>query len=61
MLEAARQRLDPGECRQNPRPAKSILVLTFSDLQADIVANLIRRALNVHAFNQRLRRGDLPI
>jgi iron complex transport system substrate-binding protein len=29
------------------------LVLTFSDLQADIVANLIRRGLNVHAFNQR--------
>jgi iron complex transport system substrate-binding protein len=29
------------------------LVLTFSDLQANIVANLIRRGLNVHAFNQR--------
>jgi iron complex transport system substrate-binding protein len=29
------------------------LVLTFSDLQADIVAELIRRGLNVHAFNQR--------
>src|SRR5947207_529103 len=29
------------------------LVLTFSDLQADIVAELIRRGVNVHAFNQR--------
>jgi iron complex transport system substrate-binding protein len=27
------------------------LVLTFSDLQADIAAALIRRGLNVHAFN----------
>jgi iron complex transport system substrate-binding protein len=32
---------------------KPDLVLTFSDLQADIVADLIRRGLNVHAFNQR--------
>ena len=29
------------------------LVLTFSDLQADIVAELIRRSVAVHAFNQR--------
>ena len=29
------------------------LVLTFSDLQADIVAALIRQGVNVHAFNQR--------
>ena len=29
------------------------LVLTFSDLQADIAADLIRRRLSVHAFNQR--------
>src|SRR6266436_8982192 len=29
------------------------LVLAFSDLQADIVAELIRRGLAVHAFNQR--------
>ena len=29
------------------------LVLTFSDLQADIVAALIRRGVAVHAFNQR--------
>jgi iron complex transport system substrate-binding protein len=32
---------------------KPDLVLTFSDLQAAIVADLIRRGLNVHAFNQR--------
>jgi iron complex transport system substrate-binding protein len=32
---------------------KPDLVLTFSDLQADIVAELIRHGLNVHAFNQR--------
>src|SRR3954468_2135520 len=29
------------------------LVLAFSDLQADIVAELIRRGVAVHAFNQR--------
>ena len=29
------------------------LVLSFSDLQADIVADLIRRGIAVHAFNQR--------
>jgi iron complex transport system substrate-binding protein len=29
------------------------LVLTFSDLQADIVAALIRKGVAVHAFNQR--------
>jgi iron complex transport system substrate-binding protein len=29
------------------------LVLTFSDLQADIAAALIREGANVHAFNQR--------
>ena len=29
------------------------LVLTFSDLQADIVATLIRASVEVHAFNQR--------
>lgn len=29
------------------------LVLTFSDLQADIVATLLRRGIAVHAFNQR--------
>jgi iron complex transport system substrate-binding protein len=29
------------------------LVLTFSDLQAEIAAELIRRGVDVHAFNQR--------
>jgi iron complex transport system substrate-binding protein len=29
------------------------LVLTFSDLQADIVAELVRRGVAVHSFNQR--------
>src|SRR5580658_4352878 len=29
------------------------LVLSFSDLQADIVAALIRHGVDVHAFNQR--------
>src|SRR5580704_9180514 len=37
------------------------LVLTFSDLQADIVADLIRRGLNVHAFNQRSIAGILDM
>ncbi len=29
------------------------MVLSFSDLQADIVAALVRQGINVHAFNQR--------
>lgn len=33
------------------------LVLTFSDLQADIVAELIRQGVQVHAFNQRTLAG----
>ena len=37
------------------------LVLTFSDLQANIVAELIRRGLNVHAFNQRTVAGILDM
>jgi len=32
---------------------KPDLVLTFSDLQADIAAELIRNGIEVHAFNQR--------
>ncbi len=32
---------------------KPDLVLTFSDLQADIAADLVRRGIAVHAFNQR--------
>jgi iron complex transport system substrate-binding protein len=37
------------------------LVLTFSDLQADIVAALIRRGVAVHAFNQRDVAGILAM
>jgi iron complex transport system substrate-binding protein len=37
------------------------LVLTFSDLQADIVAELIRRNVAVHAFNQRDVTGILDM
>src|SRR6185312_9194994 len=36
---------------------KPDLVLTFSDLQADIVASLIREGVEVHAFNQRSVEG----
>src|SRR5262249_10125096 len=37
------------------------LVLTFSDLQADIVAALIRRGVTVHAFNHRAAAGILDM
>jgi iron complex transport system substrate-binding protein len=37
------------------------LVLAFSDLQADIVANLIRRGVDVHTFNQRSIAGILDM
>ena len=37
------------------------LVLTFSDLQAAIVADLIRRGIGVHAFNQRTVTGILEV
>jgi iron complex transport system substrate-binding protein len=37
------------------------LVLTFSDLQADIAAELIRRGIAVHAFNQRDIAGILAM
>src|ERR1044071_1944904 len=40
---------------------KPDLVLTFSDLQADIVAGLIRRNVAVHAFNQRDVAGILDM
>jgi iron complex transport system substrate-binding protein len=40
---------------------KPDLVLTFSDLQADIVADLVRRGLEVHAFNQRTISGILDM
>src|SRR5579859_6160612 len=37
------------------------LVLAFSDLQADIVAELIRKGIAVHAFNQRDIAGILAM
>jgi iron complex transport system substrate-binding protein len=37
------------------------LVLTFSDLQADIVAELVRQNIAVHAFNQRDIAGVLDM
>ena len=37
------------------------LVLAFSDLQADIVASLIREGIAVHAFNQRSVSGILDM
>src|SRR5271154_2758588 len=37
------------------------LVLTFSDLQADIAAELIRQGIAVHAFNQRDVAGILAM
>jgi iron complex transport system substrate-binding protein len=37
------------------------LVLTFSDLQADIVASLVRAGVAVHAFNQRDIAGILDM
>lgn len=40
---------------------KPDLVLTFSDLQADIVASLIREGIAVHAFNQRTVAGILDM
>jgi iron complex transport system substrate-binding protein len=40
---------------------KPDLVLTFYDLQANIAADLIRRGLNVHAFNQRSVAGILDM
>jgi iron complex transport system substrate-binding protein len=40
---------------------KPDLVLTFSDLQADIAANLIRAGIAVHAFNQRDIAGILAM
>jgi iron complex transport system substrate-binding protein len=40
---------------------KPDLVLTFSDLQADIAAGLIRAGIDVHAFNQRSVAGILAM
>ena len=61
----------PPEARQKPRVSAFIsakfdkiqalnpdLVLAFSDLQADLAAELIRRGIPVVAFNQRTRGRD---
>lgn len=40
---------------------KPDLVLTFSDLQADIVRDLVRAGIAVHAFNQRTVAGILDM
>jgi iron complex transport system substrate-binding protein len=40
---------------------KPDLVLTFSDLQADIAAELIRHGIELHAFNQRSVDGILAM
>ena len=64
----------PGVRREKPRVSaftsadipkilalKPDLVLTFSDLQADIAATLIREGVAVHAFNQRDIAGILAM
>src|SRR5215216_1876246 len=64
----------PQERREKPRVSAFIsadvpkilalepdLVLTFSDLQAEIVAELIRQNVAVHAFNQRDVAGILDM
>src|SRR5436305_13186442 len=64
----------PGVRREKPRVSAFIsadfekilalkpdLVLTFSDLQADIAAERIRRNIAVHAFNQRNVAGILDM
>lgn len=64
----------PRACREKPRISaftsadidkicalRPDLVLAFSDLQADIVADLLRRGLAVHAFNQRDIRGIMDM
>jgi iron complex transport system substrate-binding protein len=61
---AARSRASaPSPRRISTRSSalKPDLVLTFSDLQADIDADLIRRGLDVHAFNQRSVAGILEM
>ena len=61
----------PPEARQKPKVSAFInakfdkiealepdLVLAFSDLQADLAAELVRRGINVVVFNQRIGGGD---
>src|SRR5579862_9615652 len=40
---------------------KPDLIFAFSDLQADIVADLLRRGLEVHAFNHRTVGGIMDM
>jgi iron complex transport system substrate-binding protein len=47
--------------RQRASRASPDLVLTFSDLQADIAADLVRHGLDVHASNQRSVGGILDM
>ena len=52
----ARSRASPRSPRRTFRKSSHLkpdLVLTFSDLQADIAAALIKHGVAVHAFNQR--------
>jgi iron complex transport system substrate-binding protein len=56
--KAASERLHLGEHRPSPGAGPD-LVLTFSDLRADIAADLIRRGIEVHAFNHRTVTGIL--
>ena len=57
----------PAECRRSRRRTLKILaldpdlVLTFSDLQAPIVAELVQAGVAVHAFNQRNLAGILAM
>jgi iron complex transport system substrate-binding protein len=64
----------PPEAREKPKVSaftsakidkildlKPDLVLTFSDLQADIAAELIRHGIELHAFNQRSVDGILAM
>ncbi len=61
----------PPEAREKPKVSAFIsakfdkiedlnpdLVLAFSDLQADLCAELVKRGMNVVTFNQRKRRRD---
>jgi iron complex transport system substrate-binding protein len=58
--EATRERLHVANI-DKILALKPDLVLTFSDLQADIATDLIRRGLDIHAFNQRSVAGILDM
>ena len=50
-----------ADCRRRSSRSSPTWCSTFSDLQADIVAELIRRNVAVHAFNQRDVAGILDM